>query len=339
MKISCALNGFGRIGKTFLRTVATSPEARSLLDIRVINVGGAAPEDIAYSFLYDTSMGCYEGNVSYHNGVLMIDDLHIEIIAELNPEKLPWKRYGIEWVVDASGAYTTRDRAIYHIKAGAHKVLITAPADGEDAAIVAGVNDALYNRQHHAIVSLGSCTTNALMPILSVLEKSFGITEAIATTVHSYTPSQSLHDGIGYGGDPRRMRAAAENIVPAATGAASMIAKIIPDLKDKVAGRAVRVPVSDVSLVEVMAVLKKQVSISAMHDALERYAESNPSIMGISDQPLVSSDFRGSSYSVVVDTTLSDMVGNLCHVAGWYDNEWGYSCRVRDFLCLYGGRQ
>lgn len=339
MKIPCALNGFGRIGKTFLRTVFRSPEARSVLDIRVINVGSAAPEDIAYSFLYDTSMGRYDGNVSYHKGVLTIDDLHIEIIAEPNPEKLPWRRYGIEWVVDASGAYTSRDRAMYHIKAGARKVLITAPGEGEDAALVPGVNDALYNPNHHAIISLGSCTTNALMPILSVLEGSFGITEAIATTVHAYTPSQSLHDGIGHGGDPRRMRAAAENIVPASTGAASMIAKIMPTLKGKVAGRALRVPVSDVSLVEVMAVLKKPTSVSLIHDALKAYAQSNPSIMGISDLPLVSSDFKGSSYSVVVDTTLSDMVGNLCHVAGWYDNEWGYSCRVRDFLCMQGAKR
>lgn len=339
MKIPCALNGFGRIGKTFLRTIVTSPEARALLDIRVINIGNAAPEEVAYSFVYDTVMGRYDGNVSYHNGILTVDDLQIEIIAELNPEKLPWKRYGIEWVVDASGAYTNRNRAMYHIAAGARKVLITAPAEGEDCAIVPGVNDATYNPQHHTIVSLGSCTTNALMPILSVLEKSFGISEAIATTVHAYTPSQSLHDGIAHGGDPRRMRAAASNIVPASTGAAAMIAKIMPELAGKVAGRAVRVPVSDVSLIEVMAVLKRPQQVRDIHDALKNYAEKNPSIMGISELPLVSSDFKGSSRSVVIDTTLGDTVGSLCHVAGWYDNEWGYSCRVRDFLCTQGVRK
>jgi glyceraldehyde 3-phosphate dehydrogenase len=339
MKIPCALNGFGRIGKTLLRTIASSAEARALLDIRVINVGNAAPEEIAYSCRYDTIMGRYPGAVSYQNGVLTLDDLQIEIIAELNPEKLPWGRYGIQWVVDASGAYTQRNRAMYHIKAGARKVLITAPAEGEDCAIVAGVNDALYNPQHHAIVSLGSCTTNALMPILSVLEKSFGITEAIATTVHAYTPSQSLHDGIGHGGDPRRMRAAAANIVPASTGAATMIAKIMPELAGKVVGRAVRVPVNDVSLIEVIAVLKKPQHLGEIHDALTDYAARNPSIMEISDLPLVSSDFKGTSASVVIDTTLSDTVANLCHVAGWYDNEWGYSCRVRDFLCAHGARR
>lgn len=339
MKIACALNGFGRIGKTFLRTLVASPAARAQLDLRVINVGNAAPEEIAYSFMYDTVMGRYHGEVSYHNGVLAIDDLRIEIIAELNPEKLPWKRYGIEWVVDASGAYTHRDRAVYHVKAGAKKVLITAPADGDDCAIVPGVNDALYNPEYHAIISLGSCTTNALMPILSVVENSFGIEQAIATTVHAYTPSQSLHDGIGHGGDPRRMRAAAANIVPASTGAAKMVAKIMPELAGKVAGRAVRVPVADVSLIEVMAVLKKPQQVPDIHDALKAYAQKNPSIMEISDLPLVSSDFKGNSHSVVVDTTLSDVVGQLCHIAGWYDNEWGYSCRVRDFLCAQAVRR
>lgn len=333
MRIPCALNGFGRIGKSFLRAVLSNRAAREMLDIRVINVGHADPQDIEYSLKYDTVMGRYVGNVSYENGVLTVDDQRIEIIAELDPEKLPWKRYGIVWVVDASGAYTKRERATYHIKAGAQKVLITAPADSEDIAIVPGVNEDRYDPRNHAIVSLGSCTTNALFPLLNLMHKALGVERAIVTTVHSYTPSQSLHDGIVQGGDPRRARAAAANIVPASTGAAKMVTKIMPELAGKIAARSVRVPVIDVSLLEMMLVTSKPCSVENIHEIIQSAAKKIPTIVGISDQPLVSSDFRGDEHSIVVDTTLTDAVSPLCHIAGWYDNEWGYSCRLRDFLC------
>lgn len=328
-----AINGFGRIGKTLVRSILNDARARKNLEIVVINVGPADADQIAYMFKYDTILGTFPGDVSYTNKKLLVDGLSIDIVAELDVEKFPWKKFEIDWVVDATGKFTEGNQARKHIDAGARNVLITAPADGEDVAIIPGVNDGMYDAQKHRTVSLGSCTTNALLPTLAVLHEAFGIERAIMTTVHAYTNTQALLDVNAVSSDPRRSRAAALNIVPSSTGATSMVAKIIPELGDRVSGSSLRVPVGIVSWLEVTAQIKKTVSAQELN-ALFKSAASGKlkNILAISDEPLVSSDYQQSPYSITIDARSTASVGTLVKVCGWYDNEYGYSCRLKDFL-------
>ena len=329
MKI--AINGFGRIGRTFLRTILQDKHAREKLEVVAINVGPANREFTAHMFKYDTIMGTYQGNVSMRDNTLLIDNYAIKIFGECDPSVLKWKDLNIEWVVDASGAFTKREKAELHLKAGAQKVLITAPATDEDVSIVPGINLPSYDGKKHAIVSLGSCTTNAFIPMLKVLHDTFGITNGFMTTVHAYTNSQVLLDVEEK--SLRLSRAAALNMIPTTTGASKMLAKVMPELGSLIKATSLRVPVGIVSLIDLTINTQNAISVQAINQAFEKAAQSYlKQIVAVSNEPLVSSDFKGNSHSVIIDALSTDTVGTTAKVLGWYDNEWGYSQRLKDFL-------
>jgi glyceraldehyde 3-phosphate dehydrogenase len=326
-----AINGFGRIGRNFLRTILKDKKAKEKLKVVAINIGPAKPEFIAHMFKYDTLMGIWPGTVTFKNNQLTIDDTSIAIIAETDPSKLNWSTLKIDWVVDASGAFTKREKAEYHLKAGAQFVLITAPATDEDISIIPGINQKLFDKNKHKIVSLGSCTTNAFIPMLKVLHDNFTITQGFMTTVHAYTNSQVLLDVEAK--SLRLSRAAALNIIPSTTGAAKMVGKIIPELGSIIKAGSMRVPVGKVSLIDLVVDVKKAADAKQINAAFEKASkESLKGILDISYEPLVSSDFSGNPYSVIIDAELTDAVNTMIHIFGWYDNEWGYSERLKDFL-------
>lgn len=328
-----AINGFGRIGKTFLRTILQDTQALKKIEIVAINLGPADKKLVAHLFKYDTLMGTYQGNVAFENDFLLIDDIKIAIFAESNAQLLPWKKLAIEWVVDCSGHYTKRERAEEHIKAGAQKVLISAPAQGDDVTIIPGVNMDVYDSKKHAIVSLGSCTTNAFLPMLKVLDEIGGLQKIFMTTTHAYTNTQALLD-VDLG-DARRSRAAALNIVPSSTGATATVGKVLPHLADRVQGISIRVPVAKVSLLDITFEAKKELSVAVLHQAFKQAATTTlRGILTTTNEELVSSDFSGNSHSVIVDETLTQAMGSMGKVFGWYDNEWGYSERLKDFLLM-----
>ena len=270
MKI--AINGFGRIGRAFLRTILQDKKAREKLEVVTINIGPAKIEFTAHLFKYDTIMGTYHGDVAMRDNKLLIDDHVIEIIAENDPQNIDWAIRGIEWVVDASGHFTKREKAELHIKSGAERVLITAPATGEDISIIPGINQKMFDKNKHKIVSLGSCTTNAFIPMLKVLNDNFGITNGFMTTVHAYTNSQVLLDVDAK--NLRLSRAAALNIIPSTTGASKMVPKILPELGDRIKASSLRVPVGIVSLIDLTVNTQKPISASAINDAFAKASES-----------------------------------------------------------------
>lgn len=326
-----AINGFGRIGRNFLRVVMEDPQALKALDVAVINIGPAAIASTAHMFMYDTLMGTFKGRVTLEDNYLVVNDKRIALVAETDLAKLPWKQHAIDWVVDATGRFTQREMAEKHITAGAQGVLITAPANDEDVTIVLGVNDQLFDRNKHHIVSIGSCTTNAIVPMLDVLEKSFGITAATMTTIHAYTNDQVLLDVENR--DPRRARAAALNIVPTFTGSSKLIEKILPSLHGKITATAIRVPVAKVSLIDVVFNTNKPISVQAVNQACQHASQGYlKGIMDVINLPLVSTDFYGNNHSVIIDSLLTQAHGSVGQLFGWYDNEWGYSERLKDFL-------
>ena len=326
-----AINGFGRIGKTFLRTLFADKKALASIEIVAINVGPASKDSLAHFFKYDTLMGTYQGQVRIENNQLIIDDHKIAIVGEVDPLKLPWKALNIDWVVDASGKFTHKDKTMKHCQAGAKKVLITAPAHDEDISIIPGVNMNKYDAQKHTVVSLGSCSTNALVPIVYVMQKNFGIKQGFMTSIHAYTNTQALIDVDM--GNPRRNRAAALNIVPTTSGATEVIGKIFPELDGLIEGHAIRVPVAKVSLIDFGFIAAKPLSVDAINQAFEQAKVSElKGILDITHEELVSSDFSGNNYSVTIDAPLTLVVGSVGKIFGWYDNEWGYSERLKDFL-------
>lgn len=334
--IKIAINGFGRIGKTFLRAFLQDSKAKQKIQIAVINTGKGDPKSIDYAFKYDTLMGTYQGNVRYENNKVHIDEYSIDIISELDPEKAPWSKYNIDWVVDCSGKFTKREEAIKHLNAGSKAVLISAPAQSEDITIVPGVNSELFDKKKHKIVSIGSCTTNALIPIIKILHDTFKIEYAFMTTVHAYTNSQVLLDVDPTKKDLRRHRAAALNIVPSTTGAMEVIDKIFPDLSGKIGGCSLRIPVSKVSILDLTAVLNKKVTSKEVNDTFLKASSSTTlnKIVGFTLDPLVSNDFSGDSRSVVIDGLMTQAKENIVKVFGWYDNEWAFSVRMKDFLMI-----
>jgi glyceraldehyde 3-phosphate dehydrogenase len=325
MKI--ALNGFGRIGRNFLRSLFQDKNARKKLDIVAINIGPASPHFVAHSFKYDTLMGAYQGEVFMSGNTLTIDGTEITILTETDPDKLPWKALSIDWVVEASGKFTKKEDAQKHSTAGAKGVLISAPSQDADATIIMGFNQDQFNKETDKIVSLGSCTTNALVPVLDVLQKTFGIESAYMTTIHSYTNNQALLDVER--SDVRRGRAAALNIIPTTTGAMKVVDHVMPELAGKIKGCSLRVPVAKVSLIDLAFVAQKQMTPETIHTALIN--SKNP-FLKVTDKPLVSTDYSENDASVVVDGLLTEVTGNLGKLFGWYDNEWAYSCRLKDFL-------
>jgi len=329
--VRITINGFGRIGRNFLRTILLDNRALSHIQVAAINIGPGKRESVAHLFKYDTLMGTYPGSVCLENGDLLIDNHRITVLAEKDPALIPWRNLDIDWVVEASGHFTHARDARKHIQAGAHRVLITAPAQEEDIAIVPGVNEELFDKSKHTIVSLGSCTTNAFLTLLKALHDAFSITGGFMTTVHSYTNSQVLLDIEGP--DLRRSRAAALNIIPTETGASQVLAKVIPSLATSIKAVSLRVPVAKISLIDFAFTAQKPFSINAIHEVL-RDAHNNrmKGILDLTMEPLVSSDFSGNNYSVIVDGLLTDVNSGLGKVFGWYDNEWGYSERLKDFL-------
>lgn len=329
--ITIAINGFGRIGRTFLRVLLNTPAAASGINVAAINIGRGSIADITYAIKYDSLMGTYSGTCELNGNILTVGSYTITVLATTDSSQLPWRKLGIDWVVDATGKFTKRQEAEQHRAQGADRVLITAPATDEDVSIIPGVNDAAYDATKHRIISLGSCTTNALVPLLHVIDKEFGIEQCLFTTIHAYTNSQVLLDVEAK--DLRDSRAAAINIIPSTTGASKMVGKILPQLQNKIAGSSVRVPVAKVSLIDIVAQCRTAVSSNEINQRIT--AATTTYMQGIissTKEPLVSSDFYGNAHSVIVDMPLTQVSGSMIKVVGWYDNEWGYACRLRDFL-------
>lgn len=326
-----AINGLGRIGKTFLRILVSDKHALQKITIAAINIGPAKKELLEHFIKYDSIMGSFNGTVQFADDQLHINDLLIPIFTTMNALKLPWKKLAIDWVVDCSGKYTDRVKAEEHLKAGAPAVLLSAPSHNEDVMIIPGVNDAAFDKKCHKIVSLGSCTTNALIPVLKVLHEYFILEHAFMTTVHAYTNSQVLLDVMAH--DERRSRAAAINIIPTTSGATNSVAKVLPQLADKFDGVSLRVPVDKVSLLDVVFRSAKKASVVEINDLFKEVSQGSlKGIVRYCDEQLVSSDFKGDPSSVIFDATLTKMQGSMGKVFGWYDNEWGYSQRLKDFL-------
>lgn len=328
-----AINGFGRIGRNFLRCIMQDANALQKLRVVVINIGPAKRDYVAHMFKYDSLMGTYQGNVMLEGDELIIDGHRIKIIAESDPAAIAWNTFNIDWVVECTGKFTKREGAQKHITAGAHNVLISSPAHDEDVTIIPGVNDGAFDPKKHHIVSLGSCTTNALAPMLKVLNDTFGIEHGFMTTIHAYTNSQVLLDVETK--DLRRSRAAALNIIPTTTGAMKVVTKILPELAGKLDGSALRVPVAKVSLIDFTFTSTNPLSTLSINEAFAKAANRGAlqNILAITQVPLVSCDFSGDAHSVVIDGLLTAVNGErMGKVFGWYDNEWGYSMRLKDFL-------
>lgn len=327
MAAKIGINGFGRIGRLALKAILQRYPQQ--LEVTAINDLTDAKTN-AHLFKYDSNYGIYPGSVEAKDDMMFIDDRKIKVLAERDPGKIPWKDYGVEIVIESTGAFTEAKKAAAHLNGGAKKVIISAPAQNEDISIVLGVNEGQYDPRRHHIISNGSCTTNCIAPIVKVLHQNFGIIHGLMTTVHAYTNDQRILDV--FHRDLRRARSAATNIIPTTTGAARTVTVVIPELKGKLHGIAIRVPVSTVSLVDFVADLKKKVAAEDVNDAFRHAAEGElKGILEYCSEPLVSSDFKGNPASAVFDA-LSTMVidDNLIKVLAWYDNEWGYSCRLAD---------
>lgn len=331
MTARVAINGFGRIGRLTLRTILE----RHKTDLTVVAINDMADlQTNAHLFRYDSTYGIFPGKVEVGEGILQIDGLNISAINQKDPSRLPWRQLNVDIVIESTGVFTDAAQVKAHLEAGAKKVIITAPAKDEDITIVLGVNDSAYNPRKHHIVSNASCTTNCLAPVAKVIHDDFGIDRGLMTTTHAYTNDQRILDLMHK--DLRRARAAAMNIVPTSTGAAKAIGLVMPELKGKLHGLSLRVPTSTVSVVDLVVDLKKSASVKDLNTALKEAAEGEmKGVLAYCEEPLVSSDFRGNSASSIVDG-LSTVVldGKMAKVLSWYDNEWGYSCRVGDLATL-----
>jgi glyceraldehyde 3-phosphate dehydrogenase len=328
-----AINGFGRIGRSFLRAYLADPIAQKELKIVAINVGPSIIENIPHMFKYDTFMGTLPHEVSLENNSLVVAGHTIPLIGVMNPADAQWGKFAVDVVVEATGFFTTKEKAMQHITAGAKKVLITAPGKGVDVTIVPGVNDVMYDAQQHTIISLASCTTNALAPMLKVLHENFGIESAMMNTIHSYTNNQVLLDGDAR--DLRQARAATMSMIPTSTGASSAIKEVYPVLTGKVTGMSLRIPVGKISMVDLTFTTASKLDKAAINQAFRSARDGQlKNILDSTDLPLVSIDYTNNPHSVIIDELLTDVCGNMGKVFGWYDNEYGYSCRIKDFLML-----
>jgi glyceraldehyde-3-phosphate dehydrogenase (NAD(P)) len=325
--IRVAINGFGRIGRNFIRCWAERKETQ--LEIAAIN-DTSDPHTNAHLLRYDSMLGRFGGEVSSDDSSITVNGHKIKTVSDRNPDNLPWRDLGVDLIIEATGVFTDKVGATRHINAGAKKVLITAPGKNEDGTFVVGVNADKYEHDKHHIISNASCTTNCLAPVAKVLHENFGIIKGVMTTTHSYTGDQRLLDASHR--DLRRARAAALSIVPTSTGAAKAVALVLPELAGKLNGIALRVPTPNVSVVDFVAEVEKSTIAQEVNEALRTAAEGPmKGILRYSDLPLVSIDYRGTDESSIVDAALTMVVGgNLVKVVAWYDNEWGYSQRVVD---------
>ncbi|WP_101772853.1 type I glyceraldehyde-3-phosphate dehydrogenase [Peptostreptococcus faecalis] len=333
MKIKVGLNGFGRIGRSVLRIAESSSEFE--YEIVAINARASA-ETLAHLFEYDSSYGIFDGSVEVKNdNCISINGRDIAITRESSPASIPWKDLGVDIVVENTGRFNKREDAMGHIDAGAKKVIITSPAKGEDITLVLGVNDEKYDNELHNIISNASCTTNCLAPVAKVLDEKFGIVNGMMTTVHAYTNDQNVLDKSHK--DLRRARACGESIIPTTTGAAKAVSLVLPKLKGKLNGFSLRVPTPTVSVVDLVVNLEKRnVTAEEINEVLKEASEKDlKGILGYSDKPLVSVDYKGDKRSSIVDG-LSTMVmeDGLVKVIAWYDNEWGYANRTADLVNL-----
>lgn len=334
MSARIGINGFGRIGRQVTKALK---ERYPDIDLVAVN-DLATPEENAHLFKYDSNYGTYHGTVGVDGDSIVIDGDKIKVLKEKDPAKLPWKDLGVDLVIESTGFFTDADKAKAHIDAGAKRVIISAPAKGEDITLVLGVNENQYDPAKHHIVSNASCTTNCLAPVAKVLEDTFGIEKALMTTVHSYTNDQKILDVVHK--DWRRARAAALNIIPTTTGAAKAVSLTMPELKGKFHGFSLRVPTPTVSVVDLVGNLKRDATADEINAAFKA-AEAGPmkGILGVSDEQLVSMDFKGDARSSIVDSELTMVIGgNLFKVVAWYDNEWGYSSRVADLTNFMVGK-
>ena len=331
MATRIGINGFGRIGRQVTRAIGENYSGK--LEVAAVNDLADAKTN-AHLFKYDTTYGVYPGSVEARNGSLVIDGREVRVFSERDPGSIPWAEMGVELVVESTGIFTDADRAGAHLKGGAKKVIISAPAKGEDLTIVLGVNDGKYEPGQHNIVSNASCTTNCFAPMVKVLNDAFGIEHGLMTTVHAYTNDQKILDQVH--SDLRRARAAAANIIPTSTGAARAVGLVVPELNGKLHGLALRVPTITVSVTDFVATVSRKVTPDEVNDAF-RSAASGPlkGILEYCEEPLVSSDFRGNPHSCILDApSTMVMEDDMVKVLGWYDNEWGYSCRTAD-LCSF----
>jgi glyceraldehyde 3-phosphate dehydrogenase len=334
MAIRVGINGFGRIGRQVLKAIREN--FPNEIDVVAFNDLGDL-NTMAHLFRYDSNYGRYNGTVEVQGDTLVVDGDVIKALKQKDPAQLGWGDLGVDIVIESTGIFTDRDNAAKHLQAGAKKVIISAPAKGEDITLCLGVNHDKYDAAAHHIVSNASCTTNCLAPAAKVVNDSFGIVKAFMTTIHSYTNDQQILDLPHK--DLRRARAAALNIIPTSTGAAKAVSLVVPELKGKFDGIAVRVPTPTVSLVDFVATVEKEVTKESLIAALEAAANGPmKGILGVTHEPLVSMDFKGDPRSSIVDAIASDASGNLVKVITWYDNEWGYSVRCAELAKFMGDK-
>jgi glyceraldehyde 3-phosphate dehydrogenase len=328
MSVRVGINGFGRIGRNVFRAARERGSGYEIVAVNDL----MEPAIAAHLLRYDTVHGRFAGTVEAGEGKLVVDGKDVRVLSERDPGALPWKDMGVEVVVESTGLFTKREAASKHLDAGARKVIISAPATEPDITICIGVNDDRYDAGEHHIISNASCTTNCLAPLVKVLHEAFGIERGFMTTTHAYTQDQQILDAVHR--DYRRARAAAANVIPTSTGAATAIGLVIPEMQGKLDGISMRVPVTDGSVTDLVAQVGRETTKDEVNEAFRAAADTG-SLTGIlrySDDPLVSSDIVGESYSSIFDSPLTMVNGNMVKVVSWYDNEWGYSCRVADLV-------
>ncbi len=333
MAIQVGINGFGRIGRTFVR------RALERGDIEVVAVNDITDaRTLAHLLEFDSTYGRLHAEVGHTDESIIVNGSPIQVLSSRDPADIDWGGLGVGVVIESTGKFRSRDQAALHLKGGARKVLLSAPGKGADLTVVVGVNDGEYDPQRHDVISNASCTTNCVAPMAKVLNDAFGLVQGFMTTVHAYTGDQMLLDGPHK--DLRRARSAAVSMVPTTTGAARTTGQVIPELAGRLDGVAVRVPVEDGSLTDLTAVLAREVTADEVNDAFARAADVGPmaGILSYSTDPLVSRDIIGDPSSCVFDSGLTQAAGTLAKVFGWYDNEWGYTCRLADLTAIVGGR-
>jgi glyceraldehyde 3-phosphate dehydrogenase len=327
MKTRIGINGFGRIGRLTLKAINQCQSDK--LEVAAVN-DLTDTKTNAHLLKWDSTYGPYPGEVKATEDSIIVDGKEVKVFSEREPAKIPWQDYGVDIVIESTGLFTDATKAVAHREGGAKKVLISAPAKNEDATIVLGVNEDQYDPNRHNIISNASCTTNCIAPVVKVLHQSFGVSKGLMTTIHAYTNDQRLLDM--YHRDLRRARAAALNIIPTTTGAARLVGEIIPGLQGKIHGIALRVPVPTASVVDFVADLDKEVTMEQVNQAFQAAAAGAlKGILEYTEEPLVSMDFKGNPASSIFDApSTMVMAGNMVKVLAWYDNEWGYSCRLAD---------
>ena len=335
MTTRIGINGFGRIGRQVTRSILE--RHADALEIVAVN-DLTDTQTNAHLFKYDTNYGRYPGTVEAADGHVVVDGKPIKVLSERDPAKIPWGDLGVELVIESTGFFTNADKAGGHLNGGAKKVIISAPAKGDDLTVVMGVNEAKYDPAQHTVVSNASCTTNCVAPLVKVLNDNFGISHALMSTVHAYTNDQKILDQVH--GDIRRARAAAANIIPTTTGAAKAVGVVMPEVQGKIHGMAFRVPVPTVSLIDLVANVERPTSKEEINEAYQQASqETLTGVLEYCEEELVSTDFKGNPASAIFDAPSTMVMGDsMVKVLGWYDNEWGYSCRVGDLAAFMAAK-